>query len=215
MNIIRKEWKNLKQKNKALKTTCITSSFIFHIFNPYKTSVMKQLTSLLFILLFTFTILNCQGQDKTVTGTAPEVSTFYFIRHAEKDRSDKTNRNPELTDTGHARAIKWKEVFSNISFDVVYSTDYNRTKQTAQPTATKNNLKLTIYNPRTIDGKAFLKNNKGKTALIVGHSNTTPAFVNAVIGEKQYGDINDSNNANLYIVTIIDNQAQSTVLQIN
>ena len=98
---------------------------------------------------------------------------------------------------------------------MVYSTDYNRTQQTAKPTADKNNLEVTSYDPRNIDGKAFITDNIGKTALVVGHSNTTPAFVNAVIAEKKYEDINDSNNANLYIVTIINGIAQSTVLQIN
>jgi phosphohistidine phosphatase SixA len=168
---------------------------------------MKYRTSLLVVILFTL--------SKTTENVVNEVSTFYFIRHAEKDRSDKTNRNSELTEAGHQRAQKWSDTFKNISFDVVYSTDYNRTQQTAKPTADKNNLEVTSYDPRNIDGKAFITDNIGKTALVVGHSNTTPAFVNAVIAEKKYEDINDSNNANLYIVTIINGIAQSTVLQIN
>ena len=146
---------------------------------------------------------------------SPMVSSFYFIRHAEKDRSDKTNRNPELTEAGHARAQKWSQVLKNVEFDIVYSTDYNRTQQTATPTAEKNNVKITSYDPRNIDGKAFIENNIGKTVLVVGHSNTTPAFVNAVINEKKYEDIDDSNNANLYIVTIINDTAQSAILQID
>ena len=150
-----------------------------------------------------------------MTTESTDVSTFYFIRHAEKDRSDKTNRNPELTDVGHQRAKKWSEVFSNINFDAVYSTNYNRTKQTAQPSATKNELEVSIYDPRNLDGAAFIKNNAGKTVLVVGHSNTTPSFVNAVINQKKYDQIDDSNNANLYIVTIINGVAQSTVLQID
>lgn len=43
---------------------------------------------------------------------------------------------------------------------------------------------------------------KGKTVLIVGHSNTTPKFVNDLLGEVKYQDIADNNNANLYKVTI-------------
>ncbi|AXT20532.1 phosphoglycerate mutase [Flavobacteriaceae bacterium AU392] len=134
-----------------------------------------------------------------------ETSTFYFIRHAEKDRSDAKNRNPNLIEKGLLRAAKWSKVLENVKFDNVYSTNYNRTKQTALPTAEKNNLEITLYDPRNIDGSAFIKNNKGKTVLVVGHSNTTPAFVNAVIGSKKYKNIDDSNNANLYIVTIFPN----------
>lgn len=100
----------------------------------------------------------------------------------------------------------------NMEFDAVYSTDYNRTKQTAQPTAEKNELELTIYDPRNLDGKAFLEANKGKTVLIVGHSNTTPAFVNSVIGKEKYQGIDDNNNANLYIVTVTPSGEMSDVL---
>ncbi len=176
---------------------------------------MKYRTTLLLVFFLSILSFNCKGQDKTPDEKETIVSTFYFIRHAEKDRSDKTNRNPELTEAGHARAQKWSEVLKNVEFDMVYSTDYNRTQQTASPSAKKNNVTVTSYDPRNIDGKTFIDDNSGKTVLVVGHSNTTPAFVNVVIGEKKYEDIDDSNNANLYIVTIINGIAQSTVLQID
>lgn len=150
------------------------------------------------LLAITFTLPSC-AQD---TEKATETSTFYFIRHAEKDRSDKTNRNPSLTQQGILRAAKWSLALQHAKFDAVYSTDYNRTKQTAQPTAEKNGLELTMYDPRNLDGKAFLEANKGKTVLVVGHSNTTPQFVNSVLGHEKYPDIDDTNNANLYIVTV-------------
>ena len=93
---------------------------------------------------------------------------------------------------------------------------YHRTKETAQPTATKNNLDIIIYDPRVIDDtEAFLMETKGKTVLVVGHSNTTPAFVNAILGEKKHENIDDDNNGNLYIVTIIDRKVTDTVLTIN
>lgn len=140
--------------------------------------------------------------QQTTEKTTEKGTTYYFIRHAEKDRSDKTNKNPNLTQKGLLRAVKWSYVLEHAPFDAIYSTDYNRTKQTAEPTAEKNELEVTMYDPRNIDAKAFLKTNKGKTVLVVGHSNTTPYFVNAVLGNKKYKDIDDTNNANLYIVTV-------------
>ncbi len=159
---------------------------------------MKKYIALLIVLSF---ILPSCAQEKN-KDSSELTSTFFFIRHAEKDRSDKTNRNPELTTKGHERAQHWNDVFKNVAFDAVYSTDYHRTKQTALPTAQSNKLELTIYNPRAIDGPAFIAQNKGKKVLIVGHSNTTPTFVNAILGIEKYEQIDDSNNANLYIVTI-------------
>jgi broad specificity phosphatase PhoE len=103
---------------------------------------------------------------------------------------------------GVLRAAKWSLVFDNLKFDAVYSTDYNRTRNTAKPTAEKNGLDITIYDPRNIDVKTFLETTKGKTVLVVGHSNTTPMFVNSILGTKKYQSIDETNNANLYIVTV-------------
>ncbi len=157
---------------------------------------MKHLIILL--LVVTFALPSCAQE----TQTNKQTTTYYFIRHAEKDRSDKTNRDPNLKQEGILRAAKWSLVFANIDFDAVYSTNYNRTKQTAQPTAEKQGLEVQIYDPRQLFSEAFANKTKGQTVLVVGHSNTTPAFVNAVLGTKKYENIDDNNNANLYIVTI-------------
>ena len=57
----------------------------------------------------------------------------------------------------------------------------------------------------------FLQETKGKTVLVVGHSNTTPAFVNKILAVEKYKDIDDNNNANLYIVTISGDEKTSVV----
>ena len=160
---------------------------------------------ILFIVLFTGCFSFSQSEETTI-------SNFYFIRHAEKDRSDENNKNPHLTEKGVLRAEKWSEVLKNISFDAVYSTNYYRTRETAQPTALKNNLDITLYNPNSVEIEAFLKSHEGKNILIVGHSNTTPKFVNAILGHNQYQEIEDSNNANLYIVTIDKENKSGTLL---
>ena len=160
---------------------------------------MKRI--LLFFLLFALVSpVMAQETEEQIAQT----STYYFIRHAEKNRSDKNDRDPHLIEKGLLRAAKWSFVLENVSFDAVYSTDYNRTKETAQPTAEKNGLDITIYDPRNIDAKNFLEKTKGMNVLVVGHSNTTPNFVNAVIKKDKYPQIDDNNNANLYIVTITD-----------
>jgi len=122
----------------------------------------------------------------SILSHSQEITTYYFIRHAEKLRVDKTERNPNLNLKGFKRAEAWKEVFSNISFDAIYSTDYTRTKLTAKPTADSKNLPILIYNPRDMYSKAFQNQTKGKTILVVGHSNTTNVFANKVIGFDKY-----------------------------
>lgn len=164
---------------------------------------MKKLV-LIFSLLFI-----------SLASYSQEVTTYYFIRHAEKLRVDKTDINPNLNYDGFKRAEAWRDVFSNIPFDAIYSTDYNRTKLTAKPTADSKNLSLHLYNPSDLYSKAFQNNTKGKTVLIVGHSNTTNVFANKVLGVERYDEINDNNNSNLYIVTVIDGKATSSLLKIN
>jgi 2,3-bisphosphoglycerate-dependent phosphoglycerate mutase len=160
------------------------------------------------LLVIAISISSCAQETEVPT----ETSTFYFIRHAEKDRSNEENRDPKLKEAGILRAAKWSLVLQNIKFNAVYSTDYNRTKQTAQPTAEMNGLTLTMYDPSNLDGNAFLEANKGKTVLIVGHSNTTPMFVNAVLGAEKHPQMADDNNGNLYIVTVSSTGEMSDIV---
>ncbi|QXP67983.1 histidine phosphatase family protein [Polaribacter sp. AHE13PA] len=156
---------------------------------------------LLFVFAFTF-ITACSSDETT---------TYYLIRHAEKDRTNKSNRNPNLNKNGIERAEKWANHFKNVPFDAIYSTNYNRTIETATPTAEDKKLEILKYNPSKMYDSIFQQETKGKTVLIVGHSNTTPAFVNKILGEKKYEDIDDNNNANLYIVTISGDKKTSVV----
>ena len=85
---------------------------------------------------------------------------------------------------GLERAKRWAEYFKNIDLDAVYSTNYKRTMQTATPTAESKKLEIKIYSPRRMYDSIFQKETKGKSVLVVGHSNTTPFFVNEILGEK-------------------------------
>ncbi|WP_456378268.1 phosphoglycerate mutase family protein [Lutibacter sp.] len=160
-----------------------------------------------FLLLIVLSVLNGNAQES-------EITTYYFIRHAEKIRTDTTNKNPNLTEKGMRRAENWSIVFSTIDFDRIYSTNYNRTIQTATPTAKSKNLEIIFYNPKDLFNEDFKSSTKGKTVLIVGHSNTTPMFVNKVLNKEKYSAIDDNNNSNLYIVTISDENISPILLKI-
>lgn len=160
------------------------------------------------LLIVTFCLLAFSG----IAQTSDETSTYYFIRHAEKNRSNPDNKNPNLTKKGYLRAAKWSYVLENVKFDAVYSTDYNRTIQTATPTAEKQKIDITLYNPSKLDIKTFLEKTKGQNVLVVGHSNTTPMFVNAILEKETYPEIKDNNNANLYIVTVSKSGEKSASL---
>ena len=159
------------------------------------------------LIIFVFTLFIACTSDKT--------TTYYLIRHAEKDRTNNTNKNPNLNSDGVIRAEKWAKNFENIKLDGVYSTDYNRTQQTAAPTAKSKGLIVQSYNPSKMYDSIFKKNTKGKTILVVGHSNTTPVFANAILGQKKYKNMADNDNASLYIVTVVNDKKSSEIKKVN
>jgi len=183
-------------------------------------TVTKYLTKKMLKPLFSFLIclglFSCNTSEKN-TGIPkdPTVSSFYLIRHAEKDRSDSTNIDPELMQKGLDRAIRWAEVFDDIPLDAIYSTNYERTIMTAAPTSVKKDIDIQYYDPRELDVQAFKMENEGLNVLIVGHSNTTPKFVNELLGEEKYEPLEDSDNSNLFIVTVVDSVTTDIRLLIN
>ena len=174
---------------------------------------MSNIISLFLTLFLGFT--NPSEEYKIVI-QEDAVTTYYLIRHAEKDRSDAENRNPNLNKDGQLRAKKWAEVLKDIELDAVYSTNYNRTMQTAKPVADLKDLEINNYDPNKLFDSEFEKNTSGKTVLVVGHSNTTPQFVNAILGESKYENIDDAENGALFIVQILaDGSKTSQVIYIN
>ncbi|OAB79004.1 phosphoglycerate mutase [Cochleicola gelatinilyticus] len=161
---------------------------------------------------------SCNSQHKKDdVGVKEELmeTTYYLIRHAEKDRSDPSNSNPALSKTGVERAKSWSEYFKDIPLNAIYSTNLTRTQQTASYTASEKSINVQTYDPTNLYNKTFKDDTAGKKVLIVGHSNTTPFFVNKIIGESKYKDIPDNENGMLYIVTIVGDEKEVAIKTIN
>ena len=71
-----------------------------------------------------------------------------------------------------------------------------------------------IYSPSNIDYNDFLKLNKGKVVLVVGHSNTLPTVANNLLGSPGYSNIEDDNHSNLYVINICDDNKPINSLEI-
>tara|TARA_Y100001934_G_scaffold42404_1_gene51093 strand:+ start:268 stop:789 length:522 start_codon:yes stop_codon:yes gene_type:complete len=151
------------------------------------------------LLLVCFQALFSQAQIRGETNL--EETIFYFIRHAEKDRSSPNDRNPGLTQKGKLRALNWADFFRETPLKAIYSTNYIRTTSTAQPIAKEKSLPIIIYNPSKIKIQDFIRQNQGKQVLVVGHSNTTPQFANAILGDKKFEQMQDDDNSSLFILT--------------
>ncbi|PQB04043.1 SixA phosphatase family protein [Aureitalea marina] len=169
----------------------------------------------IFLLLWLATGLLQTTTAQQTTEVQEGATTYFLIRHAEKDRSDPSNKNPGLTKKGFFRADRWADLFSSTELDAIYSTDYDRTLMTASPTARKKELEIQLYDPSKLFSEEFQQATAGKTVLVVGHSNTTPAMVNAMIGENKYADMDDNDNGTLFVVTLMDGKSEVQILKLN
>ena len=144
-----------------------------------------------------------------------DCSTFYLIRHAEKVRINKTDRDPAFNEKGMIRALNWRDIFIDKDISKIYSTNYKRTLETVKPIEEAIGLTAILYSPSNIDYKNFVLSNKGEIVLVVGHSNTIPDFVNELINDQVYSQIDDLNNSNLYIVSLCESNISHRLIKVN
>lgn len=131
------------------------------------------------------------------TGGAQE-TTIYLVRHAEK--ADESH-DAALTAEGKLRAARLADMLVDKNITAVYSTDLIRTKRTAQPTAEHIGEEINIYAYENYDLLKELLRHKGKSYLIVGHSNTVPLLLQQVDPNGSYKDIPEDEYGRLYIIT--------------
>ncbi len=177
---------------------------------------MKTIKPLLFTFFLMIFLLGCK-EDPNIQQADVDVavSTFYLIRHAEKDRSNPDDIDPELNQKGLGRAMHWAEILADVDLDMIYSTDFQRTTMTAAPISVKKDITVTYYDPDEINIDQFKANNEGSNVLIIGHSNSTPEFVNKLLGEEKYGPMDDYDNGSLFIVKLMGDKATDTRLHFN
>lgn len=107
--------------------------------------------------------------------------TIYLVRHAEKEN---TGKDPNLSQLGKERA---KALAALLDFELVteiYSTNYKRTLETAEPLASQKNLTVELYDPSKLNAFAeTLKQKSTGIIVVIGHSNTTPKLVSFISGQ--------------------------------
>ena len=105
---------------------------------------MKKNILLLFVFFF-----NCSSNEILHAQPNNESFTIYLVRHSEKDLSSKNYTDLPLSKCGEIRSDLLSKFLSDINLDVIYSTNYTRTINTALPTANSKKLKITKYSTET------------------------------------------------------------------
>jgi phosphohistidine phosphatase SixA len=138
--------------------------------------------------------------------------TVFLIRHAEKE--DEPRQDPPLKKEGVARSQELARLLSGAGIKAIYTSQFTRTKQTAEPlaaklglTATAISLKSNPSNPRQIaeESTAEVVNKvlqgAGENVLVIGHSNSIPDVIK-MLGGDVVPTIDEQKFNDLFVVTV-------------
>ncbi len=128
---------------------------------------------------------------------------IYIVRHAEKQN---TVINPHLTNDGQRRSIALCDTMLSKNISIIFSTDSNRTIETATPTAIRLGLPLDEYANDTLDAFVnHIKSISDKNILIVGHSIPVIQMLDLFGVTHTISHINDNDYDNLFVITRLNN----------
>ena len=135
--------------------------------------------------------------------------SLYLVRHAEK-QADGGN-DPELTAAGEHRAEQLATWFADKNIVDVWSSDYQRSRNTAKPVLSEQGLELSLYDPRDLPAIAGKLKDNQNNAVVVGHSNTTPQLA-ALLCDCVVADMDDLEYDLLFVVSVNDGKAKLEIL---
>jgi phosphohistidine phosphatase SixA len=143
---------------------------------------------------------------------AQSKKTLLLVRHAEKDTSATADQNdPALTPAGTERAARLAKKLRKYKVGAVYSTNFQRTMNTARPTAERRGLTVLTYDGKKPDELLDqIMKSKTKRFLIVGHSNSVPDLANMIVKKEIFSDLNDDEYGVIYLIKLKDGQVVRT-----
>lgn len=132
-------------------------------------------------------------------------TTIVVVRHAEKALG--TIDDPPLAPEGEQRSERLARILGEASgaghLEAIYVTDTRRTQQTAAPLAARLHLVPVVLPAADISGAAarMLREQRGGTVLVVGHSNTMPQLIRELSG-KLIEPIPDEDYGEIYVLSV-------------
>lgn len=129
----------------------------------------------------------------------PASADIFLVRHADKKTPDEQSL---LSRAGLKRARDLARVLSSVKLTAVYRTEYERTLQTAAPTAAEHHLTPILVKSDDVKGLAKLLRDlpPDENALVVGHSDTVPDLLTE-LGVSTKVALGNYDYDNLFIVS--------------
>lgn len=144
--------------------------------------------SILYLLFTVIMLVSCRQKNY-----------IYIVRHAEK--SDEPKADPYLTKEGRQRAISLKKKLQKKHIQYIFSTKFNRTRETATPLGSEIGVSIYPYGTDTL--AKFIKSVFAikKNILIVGHSNSVITMLDSFHVAHSIKQIPDDRYGDMFIIT--------------
>ena len=173
------------------------------------TGILKSWMTVLLLIAGAMAALGCPEPAAAAT-------TVVVVRHAEKV-DEPGNRDPELSEAGAERVEALTRLLRDVPLSAVYSSDFKRTRKTAEPVAEQAGVEVLLRDPReavTLRDE-ILRDHRDGAALVVGHSNTVPMMLSA-LGVAEPPAIADDQYDDCFVVWIPDEaDAAPTLLRLH
>lgn len=155
---------------------------------------LKWLSSIFIAFMTFFNVDSCSLGDSS--------TTIFLVRHA-----DRIEKQDALSPAGIQRAKDLNVRLKDEKLDVIFSSDYNRTKGTGQFLSDELSMPMTIYDASDIPAlvQDIKMNYRGKRILVIGHSNTTPDAINAFGWTPVLEHLDHYSYDNLFKLTLAEN----------
>ena len=128
-------------------------------------------------------------------------TTVILIRHAERLDAAPGDNNPHLSADGHSRARLLVHVLNPANISAIYTSEYVRTQETAQPLAEALGVSPVEGLEASQIKKDIQVNHSGKTVLVVGHTDTVPEVLE-LLGDGSH-EIDPDEFDNMFIATVL------------
>jgi broad specificity phosphatase PhoE len=129
-------------------------------------------------------------------------TTVILVRHAEKSVPEGDH---PLSSTGRARARELARVLRHTKISAIYTTQFMRTRQTAEPLAKELGLAVqpVVANATYVTDMLdrIRQEHTGEAILIVSHRNTVPSLIEA-LGVSPAEEIIEEQYDHIYVVTV-------------
>lgn len=160
---------------------------------------MKRVVTVL-LLLLSLGAASC-GQRQQQQGS----TVVLVVRHA--DKASDAEDSP-LNEAGVQRAQALAAVAADAGVSAIYTTQFKRNHDTAQPLAQRTGVAVTeapvnLQSPGDYGqrlARDIIEKHRGQTVLVVGHGNTVASIVEGLTGRAQ--QLGDIQYGDLLIVTV-------------